>query len=216
MGAGRAMTAYGLMVVLLGLGGCGEPPPAAGLKRSVGEEVSVILDITEIKCRIGGKDVTLERLGLVALHGSAPDPASELREFISFDQDDIAALEAFRSVGWHFLEHKEASRLRDEAQRIEPGATVARVYRGPSGRLVIGTNLLSVKLSEEIDDKSAQELLGSLGLKVLRGMGFSPNLFEVEVTDGRDAVEAACEIGNLEAVDYAEPVLIERIEGRGR
>jgi hypothetical protein len=59
-----------------------------------------------------------------------------------------------------------------------------------------------------------EDILNRHGLSIRRDMGFAPNLFLVAGTQG-DIMSKVESLNQLKNVEYAEPVLIEAIKGRG-
>lgn len=117
-------------------------------------------------------------------------------------------LERFRASGWTFETRRERA-LDDPATRP--------VYKDRDGRLKIGSGSLTVKFAPEVSEATIQDVLASHGLSIRRRLGFAPNLFTVAPRPGgepEDCLELARKLTTDDAVAYAEPVLVEAIEGR--
>jgi len=129
------------------------------------------------------------------------DRASETALAESGAQESDAL--AFEKAGWTF---------------VKPGGYVASsghhdVVVDSDGRLKVVGHALNVRFDPTLSRKDADDILGRYGLSIRREMGFAPNLFLVTGAQ-TDAVSKAKLLNGLESVVYAEPVLIEPIEGR--
>ena len=118
-------------------------------------------------------------------------------------------LRAFRRAGWHFVVGADAV----------SGGELRRVYRDRGGRLLIEGRRLTVRFAAEVSEARIKEVLGNHGLSVKRRLGFAPNLFEVACAEDAepfdDIVELARGVAGHREVVYAEPALIEALQGRG-
>jgi hypothetical protein len=117
-------------------------------------------------------------------------------------------LEAFRDAGWEFV-----------PATADESIGARRVYRGNDGRLVIDGGQVSVRFAPDTTDRVVEQILSTHGLTIGRKHGFGPKLFDVTKSDDREspinAVDVAKELAGHPEVEYAEPVLIETIPGRG-
>lgn len=122
---------------------------------------------------------------------------------------------AFRRAGWMLVPAAQADAIETAGAARE--TPPARVYRDPQqGRLMIGTNRLTVKFKDGVAKADARTGLEQAGLTILRDLGFAKNLFEVEVGAGRDPLELSVELQQRDDVDYAEPEMIEHLPSRAR
>lgn len=115
-------------------------------------------------------------------------------------------VDEFLNAGWAFV---------DEAHRTS--GNLRHVYRDGDGQLKIDSGSLNVRFVEEVSTEEIAKLLNAHHLSIKRQLKFAPNLFTVGTeagADGSDAVDAARRLSSLEAVKYAEPVLIESLGGR--
>ena len=107
---------------------------------------------------------------------------------------------AFRRAGWLITE----APLADDAG----GASDAEpVFHDPTqNRLLIGTRRIAVRFRPEAGAQ-AEAKLAAAGLTVLRKLGFSSDLYQVEVPPGKDPLAVAAQLHEDPAVEYAEPEL---------
>lgn len=130
---------------------------------------------------------------------------------------DIAdeELDAFTHAGWIFVHPSEEVALAASTRTAPAGATyVGRVFRESNGRVLIGTDRLTVRLKPEISEKEAKSRLENEGLEILRQLKFAPNLFEVRVVSDKDPLDVAVKLHENPDFLYAEPQMIEHIPGR--
>jgi hypothetical protein len=114
----------------------------------------------------------------------------------------------FEDAGWV---------LREPALGKPPaGMRQAKVFLKEGGRLVLGTNLLTVQFREDMPEKQANAMLQPYGCHVLERLTFAPGLFQVAVTDQarEDAVEVANQLAASGFLEFAEPQLIEEMGPR--
>ena len=98
-----------------------------------------------------------------------------------------------------------------------PGESSAPVFRdGEQGRLLIGTPRLAVKFKSNVSEQDAKRRLAEARVTVLRELSFAKNLYQVEVAAGEDAIDVSVALQNDDAVEYAEPELIEHLPTRLR
>lgn len=121
---------------------------------------------------------------------------------------DVAELEAFRNAGWEFI-----------AAASETLGERRRVYRGKDGRLMIDSGQLSVRFVPDTADGVIEGILSEHGLAAGRKLGFAPKLLNVGRKEGgqasSDAIDTARKLAAHPEVEYAEPVMIEHLGGRG-
>jgi subtilisin family serine protease len=168
-----------------------------------------------------GKKIELEQLdGVVAQamtdeQRDAPDasPQSTPSELLG---DDVGGsvtndLNAFRRAGWLIVPEAQS----DDVAGAAAGGESAPVFRDRSqNRLLIGTKRLAVKFRATASAEEAASKLASAGVTILRTLGFTKNLFQVETGPGQDAFEVAEKLQADPAVEYAEPEMIEHLPSR--
>ena len=158
------------------------------------------------------KQVVLRELtDVVALRegaGSGPAPAAGPTLDLTAHDVPAAQVRAFEDAGWVFRERPPS----------EPpgGVPQAKVFLKEDGRLVLGTNLLTVQFREDEPEEQANVLLQPYGCQVVERLRFAPGLFQVAVTDQArgDAVEMANQLAASGLVEFAEPQLIEEMGPR--
>jgi hypothetical protein len=103
---------------------------------------------------------------------------------------------AFKEAGWVIVPREEA-------------VHGTKVYLRPSGRLVLGTNRLTVRVAGDRTDEEARDLLRRQSFTVIDKLKFASNLYVVEAPPSHDSVDGAQLLANSRDVDFAEPELIE-------
>jgi len=128
--------------------------------------------------------------------------------------DDTEAT-GFDRAGWAFVLPTEAV-TRNFQQRALPAGVdaVGKVFQREDGRVVIGTDTVAVKLKPGLTDAQVNDILQAAGIRLVRRLRFSPNLYEARVVGQRDAIDTSMALRDNGAVEYSEPVLIEQIGGR--
>lgn len=109
---------------------------------------------------------------------------------------------AFEKAGWTFV--KAAP---------DNAATGHGVVIDSDGHMKILSDALNVKFDPALSQSEVKDILASHDLSIRRNMGFAPNLFVVSGQSG-DPLSKAKSLNTLDSVVYAEPVMIEPIEGR--
>ena len=138
-------------------------------------------------------DVTAVHLGQAGSSTAGPSAAMEgLVPELAMPQ-----VRAFEDAGWSFQSGRQPT-------------DGAKVYLKPTGRVVLGTNRLVVRFSND----QGRETLARLGLTVIDQPKFASNLFVVTVPHDLDVVEAAERLASSAGVEFAEPDFIEAIPGR--
>lgn len=138
--------------------------------------------------------------------GASPDPKGRkgaLADVLSGTGSADAAL--FEKAGWAFV-----------AEKPERGGPARPVFVDADGHLKIDGGSLTVRFAEGASEAEIEGVLAGAGLSIRRKLKFAPNLFTVAPTggEGADSVGAARALSASEAVEYAEPVLIEPLAGR--
>lgn len=114
-----------------------------------------------------------------------------------------AQVTSFEDAGWIFQSRSSPG--------LPHGALQSKVFlkRGP--RVMLGTNLLTVKLPDDPAPAAANAVLRPFGCRVTERLTFAPGLFQVMVTDRAhgDTLDVAAELINAAVVEFAEPVFIE-------
>lgn len=176
-----------------------------------------------------GRRVEVEELeGVVALHLPRLDLGERMEaalpagatvnegagaESLGIRDDDW---KAFQAAGWAFV-RQEASlaEMLGATPEVTPGAE-ARAFRDTDGRLLLGSDRLTVRLREEMSEDEAVEALRRAGLTPIRKLGFAPNLFQARVESGMDFLDTSVALWESGAVEYAEPEFIEHMGTRSR
>jgi hypothetical protein len=154
--------------------------------------------------RVRGRDVHLQELAdLAAVHGTpATVRTIPMAALISMAPESVLPqVRAFEDAGWQFVPRH---------QSIEG----ARVYVKSGGRVALGTDRLTVHIVRNRSLEEAESLLSHKGFRIVDRLKFAPNLFVVQAPKGDDAIDAAKTLSADNAVEFAEPELIEIISGR--
>ena len=178
---------------------------------------------------IRGRKVTVEEImGVLAvrLEAKPEEPLSEVakqfgklatgrsRKESAFTISDNEH-DAFTQAGWIFIHPSPEVTRAAEVGEAPSGATyVGRVFRHPKGRVLIGTDRLTVKLQTSMPEAEVQSVLRDAKLEIIRKFNFAPNLYEVKVAAGKDPLDVAVELHENPAFIYAEPQMIEHIPHR--
>jgi hypothetical protein len=113
----------------------------------------------------------------------------------------MPSVHAFEEAGWIIVPREEA-------------AHGAKVYLRPNGRLVLGTNRLTVRVAGNRSDEEARNLLTRRDFKIIDKLKFASNLYVVEAPSSHDSVDGAQLLAGSGDVDFAEPEFIEFIGHR--
>ncbi|HEY0463032.1 MAG TPA: S8 family serine peptidase, partial [Polyangiaceae bacterium] len=123
--------------------------------------------------------------------------------------------QAFLDAGWWFVKPTESARKAAlEGSGSADGAGIQRVFVQPQGRLLLGSNRLTVRLKKALTETQALAVLAAEQLDIVQRLKFAPNLYEVRVRPGRDFLAASLELAGKADFEYAEPQFIEHIPGR--
>lgn len=123
--------------------------------------------------------------------------------------------EAFEQAGWVFVVPSTESREAFQRTGNVDGATAtARVYEQRGGRLVVGSQTLTVRFNETASTSEIQSVLASASVEITQELTFAPNMYEVRVTNGADPVDVSVQLHENEFVVFAEPQFIEHIGHR--
>lgn len=139
---------------------------------------------------------------VVAVQVDAPVVA-EVPEVLA-EEDELAP---FREARWVFVPASAALVL-------ETAEDAGKLVRRPNGRLGIVTRRLTVQLGDDLSEEDALQALARRGLRLVRRLGFAPNLFEVDATEHEDALAASVELNADPVVRLAEPSLVEHVPPR--
>jgi hypothetical protein len=159
-------------------------------KSGLAAKLDQIQNLDDVRAVAPGVDVEAadrqEGSSLAAEHGLNPGDAK-----------------AFENAGWTFV----------RAGQVKAGQSGAPVVVDADGHLKVVGHALNVKFEPSLSRDAAEGILGRYGLSIRRAMGFSPNLFLVDGAQD-DMLSKAKSLNQLDDVVYAEPVLIEPIQGR--
>ena len=165
-----------------------------------------------------GKRVEIDQLDDVVAQvvsgEQGDDPGGVSADLLADDTGSVSSdVTAFRRAGWQIV----AASQSDEVRETSTGEKSAPVFRdAEQGRLLIGTPRLAVKFKSHIPEEEAKRRLTDARVTILRELAFAKNLYEVEVTAGQDAIDVSVTLQNDDAVEYAEPELIEHLPTRLR
>jgi subtilisin family serine protease len=176
-------------------------------------------------CYSRGRKVELDQLDDVIAIKSPMEEASAARGILNAVRGAVARglpqsvkseeARGFERAGWSFVQPTAETRsAMQAADAREMAGSVASVFRRTDGQLVIGTNLLTVKLAPKFSEAEARAKIAQEGLEIVRQLKFAPNLFEVRVGPGKDPIEMANALQEHEDTVYSEPVLLERVTER--
>ena len=155
---------------------------------------------------VRGKQVRLQELpDLIAVRGENTRAASQPTRSQVENLTPPAAMDqvrALESAGWTFLPREEGA------------GGGAKVFLKSGDRVALGTNRLSVRMSDDLSPPAAEQSLHQMGFQVVDRLKFAPNLFVVAAPESEDLLEAAARLAKQPKVEFAEPELIEVISGR--
>jgi hypothetical protein len=128
---------------------------------------------------------------------------------------DEKGWQTLESAGWLFVEpNDEVKRALESGTSLEGAEAVQRVFLQPSGRILLGTNRLSVRLRADMTQQEVSDALDKAGLEIIGQLKFAPNLYEVRTRPGRDFLQASLDLSGNPDFLYAEPQFIEHIPQR--
>jgi len=170
----------------------------------------------EYVCR--GRTIRLRQPdGIVALRADPP-AAGAHRSVAAADAVPAAAVgdlpandvAAFRSAGWSFVAPAAARSAR-------AATTTAEVLIEPSGRLVLATDRLTLKLKGPQGPELDGARLAAFGVEVVATLRFAPGLYQCRVKPGHDGdvFDVSERLLADGLVEFAEPDLISAIGPRG-
>lgn len=179
-------------------------------------------DVARRSLKLGERKVELEQpddLFVVRMRGKIPRSPHD-RAVARWD-DGVLRLagdsevpedmrELWRSAGWTLV---RLVRGEDGSGVPEP-VIVAPIFRTEEGSWWIGTDRLTVRLSGDVTDERAEELLRECGLEVLRKLGFGRHVFEVRVPPEHEVLSVVDRLTLRREVQYAEPQFIESLGPR--
>ncbi len=110
------------------------------------------------------------------------------------DTPNEGGRDAFEQAGWVFVQPSDEVRGALEAGNEVAGAEiVGKVYQQSGGRLLVETQRLTVRLSDELTEAEAEQILSYSGVLIEKKLKFAPNLYEVSVGGGRDSISVSVE-----------------------
>lgn len=119
-------------------------------------------------------------------------------------------LEPFTLSGWRFLSDKVAQARNHSTSRYLGVRAIGTICRRlEDGQLFITTQRLSIKLDPLLSEEAAKVKLENLGLKIIKGLKFAPNLFLVEIPPDIDVLDRCNQLREDSDILYAEPEVIE-------
>jgi hypothetical protein len=122
----------------------------------------------------------------------------------------------FERAGWLFVEPQAAvARAASERASIPDAEVVRQVLINRAGELLITTNLVTVQLPEELTQEQALGRLKADQLRIVRQLGFAPNLFEARLPARRPLPELIAELqSKTDTYRFVNPVLLQVLRGR--
>jgi len=174
--------------------------------------------------KAGGKSITLTPVESL----KAVFPTSEFSATATLDEyrsnfgdvvleghPDVPGLSSrdrrtFERAGWWFVAPKadvaEATTMREAV----PNAKAASdVYVTKAGSILLGTNLATVKLSKDLSEAEAEQVLQQDGLTIVQKFGFAPNMYEVRIPSGISLPEAIEKLQSSGRYVWVEPTLLQ-------
>ncbi|HZK05011.1 MAG TPA: S8 family serine peptidase [Actinomycetaceae bacterium] len=146
--------------------------------------------------------------------GDSPEDARAEVSDLGLPEEEAQAL---AESGWRFVRPTRELEDAVAAREMPEGVTEAgQVFQQEDGHLLIGTQSLTLQLSEDLTAEQAQEQLAERGLTVIRELRFAPNQYEVAIPPGDDLLVVANELQEDGVTVYAEPMFIEFIGQRLR
>jgi subtilisin family serine protease len=128
------------------------------------------------------------------------------------DKDDW---QAFENAGWVLIQ--PSSQLKESFKSEIPSAErslIQRVFLESSGRILLGTDRLSVMLKPDLTDEEVYSVFDATGLEIVSKLKFAPNLYEVRVRAEVDFLQASLDLSENSDFVFAEPEFIEHIPQR--
>lgn len=178
-----------------------------------------------VSYRLRDKFITLDEISdVLAIRPLAPN-GSDLNTAIESvgirysprAADEIIPIEEvryFEAAGWIFLRLQGISTPLAIKRLIKLGMYVGRIYLNEDRHLLIGTTRLTVKLLDNLAPDDIELIFARYRLKMVRKLGFSSNLFTVEVENHHDIVELALNLAQQLEFIAAEPQLLEPMQTR--
>jgi hypothetical protein len=156
--------------------------------------------------RVRNKNLAVDELpDVLAVRASSPQ-ASFRRELVD------RAQEAFERSGWQFVPSSLVSER--GARTPSPWSAVARIFRRPTGQLVLNANRASAKFRDDVARAVVDTMLGKLGAHVVASLPVARNLFTIEVDRPRDVFEVLTTLNADPRCEFAEPDFVEALGGR--
>jgi len=166
-----------------------------------------------------GKRVAVEELdGVLAVMPSdrsmeKKDVHREFGKSATIEQKEER--EAFEKRGWAFVQASaKLTRAVESRSAVQGVDGLQRVFVHPSGRLLLGTDRLSVRLRSDMSEAQAHAAIDAAGLDIVGQLKFAPNLYEVRTRPGTDFLQASLDLSGNPDFMYAEPQFLEHIPGR--
>jgi subtilisin family serine protease len=123
--------------------------------------------------------------------------------------------EAFEQAGWVFVTPSAETReAMQRGQRVNGAAVIGKVFQQQSGRILVESKRLSVRLQDELGRDEAEDVLRTANVTIEAKLQFAPNLYTVSINDGRDVIDVAMQLHENDMVIFAEPEFVEHIGER--
>jgi subtilisin family serine protease len=171
---------------------------------------------------VRGKEVEIEEIeGILAVKPKISTNVSEdLHTFGKSEKPNAIEMgdtehSAFEKAGWIFVRPADNVKRAVDTGTVPEGAKeVNRIFRNKTGRIFLGTNLLSVRLQSNFNADEAESIINEQGLEIIRKLKLAPNLYEVKVKPGKDFLQTSWELSKNGSFIYAEPQFVEHIPSR--
>jgi thermitase len=171
---------------------------------------------------VGGRKATVEELEEVTAIELRKEDAAAAGKWKSTGLEkyggktEAEQFKAFEAAGWTFARRSEPGGTSAEHPHLAAAERMARVFRCRSGRILLGTDRLTVRLEASLNEAACLEFFAAEELEIVRTLTFASNLYEVRTRPGNDPLDVSVRLHDRKSVVYAEPQFIEHIGGRQR
>jgi subtilisin family serine protease len=122
----------------------------------------------------------------------------------------------FENAGWLFAESRGPLARAAHTRAVTGDAAVRLVFMDRGGNTMIGTELATVQFPADMKDARVQGELTRFGLRLVRQLRFSPNLFEVRLPSEKIFPEAVADLQAAKSFTFAEPTFLQILGPRMR
>jgi subtilisin family serine protease len=122
----------------------------------------------------------------------------------------------FERAGWWFVAAKAEVAAATAVRAAVPNARAASdVYVTASGAIMLGTNLATLELKNDLSEAQALQILQEDGLTIVHKFGFAAHMYEVRIPDGMTLPEAIKKLDESGRYLWVEPTLLQTITPKG-